>query len=313
MKKAKRGVFILFVILLSMVGCGKKSEPNVIDKQSDENETNQWNASHFSMLDQFELATIDSDMIYACRYCKEGVNISIFKTDSVAFIKDFFIPEIMEVKGLSINSSKQICLFGSTENGDIFCTVSTNGDISSIEDIKVEDLGELPVLKNIYADSNGLYYLWYEMSVPCAEVYEDGEEDIYTKLDRIYVKDQQMNTIIYEEVPDSYNNKLLSFAFDDAGVPMLLAKDEDGYYIRQIRTIDCKEYESHRIETNELSNLENAGIITFTQDGLLYTQAGSLYRYYYATRADKNIPLLSEYAKTLQVEKKLRAYLEVLL
>lgn len=33
----------------------------------------------------------------------------------------------------------------------------------------------------------------------------------------------------------------------------------------------------------------------------------------YATRPDKNIPVLSEYAKTLKVEKKLRAYLEVLL
>ena len=33
----------------------------------------------------------------------------------------------------------------------------------------------------------------------------------------------------------------------------------------------------------------------------------------YAARMDKNIPLLSEYAKTLKVEKKLRAYLEVLL
>lgn len=33
----------------------------------------------------------------------------------------------------------------------------------------------------------------------------------------------------------------------------------------------------------------------------------------YAVRMDKNIPLLSEYAKTLKVEKKLRAYLEVLL
>ena len=33
----------------------------------------------------------------------------------------------------------------------------------------------------------------------------------------------------------------------------------------------------------------------------------------YTTRADKNIPILSEYAKTLKVEKRLRAYLEVLL
>lgn len=33
----------------------------------------------------------------------------------------------------------------------------------------------------------------------------------------------------------------------------------------------------------------------------------------YAKRVDKNIPLLSEYAKNLHVEKRLRAYLEVLL
>jgi hypothetical protein len=33
----------------------------------------------------------------------------------------------------------------------------------------------------------------------------------------------------------------------------------------------------------------------------------------YAKRPDKNIPLLSEYAKMMRVEKRLRAYLEVLL
>ena len=33
----------------------------------------------------------------------------------------------------------------------------------------------------------------------------------------------------------------------------------------------------------------------------------------YATRTDKNIPVLTKYAKILKVEKKLRAYLEVLL
>lgn len=33
----------------------------------------------------------------------------------------------------------------------------------------------------------------------------------------------------------------------------------------------------------------------------------------YATRSDKNIPVLSEYAKLLKVDKRLRAYLEVLL
>ena len=34
---------------------------------------------------------------------------------------------------------------------------------------------------------------------------------------------------------------------------------------------------------------------------------------WYVVRGDKNIPVLSEYAKALKVEKRLKAYLEVLL
>ncbi len=286
-------LFILFPILLTMVGCGKGQERSKTEIQSEENETKQWNASHFSMADRYEFATINDGMIYACRYCEEGLKISVFETDSVALTKDILVPGVTEAKGFSINSEGQICLFAGTGNGDVFLTVSANGDIGSAEDFTVENLGELPVLKNIYADRNGLYYLWYEMSVPCAEVYENGEEDIYTRLDRIYVKDQEMNTIIYEQIPDSYGNKLLSVAFDDAGVPMLLARDEEGFYVRQIRTTDCPEYELHRIETNELSSLENAGIITFTQEGLLYTQAGSLYRYSLADSVNEKLVDLS--------------------
>lgn len=289
MKKIRSGIFIIFVILLSMVGCGKESQTNSQDKSTGGNEIIQWNASHFSLKERYEMATIDNDTIYTCHYGDEGLIISVFKTDNVALTETFVIPEVTEVKSLSINSSKQICLFCSTADGDTFLMVNTNGDITSMEDIQVEDLGELPVLKKVYADSNGLYYLWYEMSVPCAEVYENGEEDIYTKLDRIYVKDQQMNTIVYEEVPDSYNNKLLSFAFDNTGIPMLFAKDEDGYYVRQIRTTDCKEYEPCRIETDELSNLESGGVITFTQDGLLYTQEGSLYLYHISNSMNEKL------------------------
>ena len=45
-------------------------------------------------------------------------------------------------------------------------------------DIDPGDLGLFPVVKAFRADNNGLYYLWYGMSVPCAEVYEGGEEDV---------------------------------------------------------------------------------------------------------------------------------------
>lgn len=270
---------IIFVILVFMVGCGNSTQMYFPDRQGID-ETIQWNVSHFPMQEQYEMATIDGDKIYTCHYGEGSLNISVYALDTLDQTASYEIPGVVELKSISINASKEICLFCSTETGDALWKVCPNGDISSIEDIEVEDLGELSSLKNFYADSNGFYYLWYEMSVPCAEVYENGEEDIYTRLDRIYVKDQQMNTIVYEEVPDSYNNKLLSFAFDEDDIPMLLAKDEEGYYVRRVRTTNGEKYESNRLETSGLNNMENCNIMAYTKQGLLYVKEGSLYLYH---------------------------------
>lgn len=282
MKKEKICLsIILFLVLLSMAGCGKDPQINTPDKQQDDIvETIQWNVSHSPMLEQYEIATIDDGKIYACRYVKEGLNISIFATDTVELIKTYEIPDVTELKSISINSTGQICIFGSTEDGDVLWKVAPDGEISSIEDIEVENLGLFPSLKSFYADGNGYYYLWYEMSVPCADVYEGGEEDVYTRLDRIYVKDQQMNTIIYEEVPDSDRNKLLSFAFDEDGIPVLFAKDEEGCYVRRVRTADIEKYEAYRLETSELPDLEYCKNISYTKNGVLYTRNGALYLYH---------------------------------
>lgn len=288
------GILFIFAMILSMAGCGKEQQTEPSVKQPSVNEAIQWSASHFPLDEKYELATIDDGRIYACRYTAEGLMISVFETGNAEPAESFVIPNVTELKSISVNSSKQICLFCSTESGDAFLTINTNGDIFSAEDVKAEALGELPVLKQVYADSNGFYYLWYEMSVPCAEVYEDGEEDIYTRLDRIYVKDKQMNTIVYEEVPDSNNNKLLSFAFDENGMPMLLAKDEEGYYVQRVRTAVGKEYEPCRIETTELNHLENGSIVTFTQDGLLYTAEGSLCLYHLSDSLNEKLMELAD-------------------
>ncbi len=245
-----------------------------------------WNASHLSMPEEYEGATINGNRIYAYRFVEGGVEISVFAADQVNAsgtikkIEVYKVPDVTEVKSISINVSNQICLWGSEENGDALWQVNPGGDIDTIKEVEVEDLGLFPDLKGFYADNNGLYYLWYEMSVPCAEVYEGGEEDVYTILDRIYVKDQEMKTIVYEQVPDSYNNKLLGFAFDEDGIPMLFAKSGEGYcYVKRVRTTDREEYEIKRLENNEFMELGEDSILAFVRDGLLYTKEGALYLY----------------------------------
>lgn len=232
-----RKTITILAMLLFMTGCGKEQAITPPDTGPDTEEPVQsvlhWDVSHFPMAERYEMATISDGKIYACRYGEDGLIVSVFKTDDVEQEDSFTIPGVTEVKSISVDSEKRICLFCGSDTGDNFWRISPDGSMTSVKDVQVENLGSHPVLKNVYADSNGLYYFWYEMSVPCVEVYEDGEEDVYTRLDRIYVKDQELNTIVYEEVPDSYSNLLVGFAFDEAGQPMLLAKDREGVLCAQ--------------------------------------------------------------------------------
>lgn len=287
-------------MLLCMAGCGKEQQLSANDNRSMEEETMEWSVSHSSMMEQYEMAAVDEEKIYACRYSEDGIIVSTFEKDQMKLINTIALPEIKEVTSLSINAANDICIFGNTGNGYTFCTISESGEKNFIEDIQVENLGNYADLKNIYTDKNGFYYLWYEMSVPCSEVYENGEEDVFTALDRIYVKDQQMNTIVYEEVPDSYGNSLVCFAFDDAGIPMMLAIEGDEYgdnkyYLQQLRTTEREEYERNYIEVSDFLdfsnfyNLANGSLFTFTQDGLLYLWDGALYLYHISDSSSEKL------------------------
>lgn len=287
-KKRISLLIILFVVFLFVTGCGKENPSSASGVQKDPGGQNNpgvaapihWSVSHSPLSEQYEGATMADGKIYAYRYVEGGVDISVFAADTVEQTASYGIPDVTEVISISANDSEQICLWGSTENGNTLWQVSPNGDIRTLENIEVEDLGLYAELKNFYADSNGLYYIWYTMHVPCAEVYEDGEKNVYTALDRIYVKDQQMNTILYEQIPDSYFNKLLSMAFDEEGIPVMLARDEDGYYVQRMRTAVGEEYEPRRLETGESVNLERSGRFAHTKEGLLYVQEGALYLYH---------------------------------
>lgn len=299
MKKGKIGLLvILSAVFLALTGCGKDKQLSSFQgekiTEGMEGAVSR-NVSHFPMPQQYETVTIADGKIYACHYGESGMEVSVFMADTMEQTASYQLADVAEVKSITVDASDQICIFGGTGDRDNLWTISPDGESSVIENIEVEDLGSWPELKNFYADGNGFYYLWYSMSVPSKELYEDGEEGISAGLNRIYVKDRQMKTIVYEQVPEGSFSNLISLLFDEEGTPMMLAMDEEGYYMQRVRTEDKEEYEPIRMDLGGVYDLDfdytlqKSSFMTYTKEGLLYAADGYLHLYHMAELQDEKL------------------------
>ena len=125
-----------------------------------------------------------------------------------------------------------------------------------------------------FADDNGYFYLWYKLDIPLKEFYEDAEDDVYTEADRIYVKDSQMNTLFYEQVPYSNGCQLLDFSLGEGGVPVILAKEPEGVYLQELN-INRKEASAKEHIIGMPAAGANA-VISVTDDGILFCRDNTL-------------------------------------
>ncbi len=311
MKKKRFAFFILLAgLLLLAVSCGKSDKVNegsaltgeggssaqvVLPEEDKSAYAPAWSVSHTALEGAYELATVKDNRVYGCYYTGEGLMVLVQEpgTDgSARTVASYQIPGVTEIRNITVDSGNRICLFGAAETGNTLWQINQDGEVSTIEDIEVEGMEDVVSSKAFFADSNGYYYLWYELMVPCTEVYEDGEEGVYTALDRIYVMDADMNTVCFEQVPDSQGNRAISLLFDGDGVPMLFAKDQEGYYTRRVRTEKREEYEKNRLDQADeaaMYELERGGNIALAQEGLLYTQNGALHLYHTGEGRDEKL------------------------
>lgn len=293
--KAKMNLLITLFLCICVCACGKQArenDGNVFpgvnpDKIATgdmptkaEGGTPSWNVTRLGLNASYEVATIRGDRIYGCSYVTGGLLVSTCDAQTGELLESHQIPGVTEIQNITVDDQNQICLFGTNDKGNAFWQVAKDGEVKMLEDVEVEELGKFPVCKGFYADSKGFFYLWYGMLVPYAEVYGGEFDGSYTDLDRIYVKDRDMNTVCYEQVPDSSFNKLISLMFDEEGSPVMLARDEDGYYTRRVRTEEREAYGQRRIEGVELYELEAGGNAAMTSEGLLFTRDGAVHLYH---------------------------------
>ena len=247
------------------------------------------------MQEDFEKATVYKDKVYGCLCTDKGLRLSIVDLAENESKIEYDICELSEIIGISIGSNDDIFLFGKKEEQVELCQIDHTGKLVREKELGIEDSYFDARIRGFYIDQQGLYYLWYETDVMCTDVYENGEEGIHTLVDRIYVFDNDMNQICYEQVPNSYGNRLICFFLDEKDEPRIIAKNEEGYYSKRVRQKVGEDSEKTRIEDDVIfKNIESSENVSTYNNELIYVSDEKIHAYSLSENRDRIVLSLAE-------------------
>ena len=291
-RKCKIYQVIAGLMGLSMLcACGReaKNAPIKMEEVSQREQQISWQDTHILLAYPYEYAVVADRVLYGAVMEADGARIVSQNVESGEIINETIIPGETAVKSLTADSQGNIYAAG--ENS--FWEINREGEVRAFEDFVLEDLEKAVnvTVKGIYTDKKGYFYLHYAMGLPAGDFYEDMETDVLTWADRIYIKDSQLKTVFYEQIPDSRGNRLVAFSLDGDGRPMILAQDPEGLYVSEIDVAEKK-----IVLKSQLGEARSEEItqVSFTEAGFLFCKGNDLYLYNYKKKAaEKILNLLS--------------------
>ena len=276
-------VFLCFFLCV-MTGCGNQisgeennTENMEITETENTEETTEWSVTHTELDRTLNKAVFYENSLFGATEEEDGIRITEYDLTDMDKKQDFFVDAIDNVSSISAKGNGSVVLLGQKGEGFAILEISDEGVVSETNDIQLEKMGLWPELKGVFFSDDGYCFIWYGMTVPCTEVFENGEEDVYTGVDRVYVLNEDMETVSYDEIPDSNGYRLISLLFDDKGHPILLAKDEEGYFEKTVRLSDEEDKEIVRLDLDSYNfDLTNCSNIIMAENGFAYISKGDI-------------------------------------
>jgi hypothetical protein len=300
MKKGKKLLVMVLTGMVFLAACTKES-----DTESKE-ETIVWLDSHVALSSHYDGIAVRDNVVYGYYEDENGTQVVSCDVQSGEILQSVKIDDVTEVQGITADVQGNIYLVELEDPGagGILWKIDTHGKATVVDDIVLEDLSDdgFFILKNIYVDESGYIYFECQTSVlvkdfdnALLDFFESAGLDTNdfdaTMVDRIYVKDSQLNTVFYEQVVNACGSEIVSFSFDENGTPIILAKDSDGAYIEELDVENKTVASERRLDSVDFSQTD--GQLAFTEDGFLYCQGNDLYRYDYDTQKQEQILNLS--------------------
>lgn len=299
---------ILIVLVIGVLGCGKATvSENEKTEYGAEQVKYTWVDKHVPLYNSYEKSIIEGDMIYSCIYSGEKMSVIYQDKKDGTVSREVPLPGISEVHSMHVDASGYLYITGSDGEKTSFWKIDGAGKVTGFENMTLED-AESAILTNtpmgIYTDNNGLSYLWYRLCIPVKEIYNEEEfqeflkespvSDAYGNVERIYVKDEQMDTLFYVQVPSLRGSRLINFYLNESGEPILLAEDAEGIYTQQIDVTQQKTTEKQYLDMDMEISYETSHMVAL-ENGFLCCQNGRIYKFDYNTNEYEQLLTLSSY------------------
>lgn len=307
MIKRMKVVFSIICIFIFLSACGNSFSTAIPEEETandrketgspEQEEVLSWNDSHISLGRRFDVAVVKDDILYGAYIDAAGLAAVSLDIQSGNILSETEIAGATDIWGITADSQKNMYVMGSLDEKDCFWKIDNNGQVVVWDDFELENCAyyeyyQHPQPKGMYMDEKGTFYLWYELNVPSMEFDKEAEPDVYTMADRIYVKDSQLKTLYYEQIPDSNGSKLLGFSFDREGAPTILAQDTEGVYMRELAE---NGEDVPRIPVDGIEPYTEFGEIAMTEGGFLFCQGNRLYRHLFGGQSYQKILNLASY------------------
>ena len=264
-----------------------------------------WRAAYNAMENRYDFVTVCGDAVYGCRQESGKVTVEYLDKGSLSVQKQYPLPDVSYMQSMAADGQGNIYLLANKDGSTVFWTLDGEGNLQENPDMTPEDTenARFVELRGVYADGRGYLYFHYGMAVPEAEIpdrepNEDGIPDVYVFVDRIYVKDEQLNTLFYEQIPDTWETSLLSLQVSESQAPLLVIREPEDIYVQEIDVEGKRLGEPVRQEDPASLSGENSNLqmdhIASVEGGFLFCLGSDLYEYNFDTQnAEKLLNFLS--------------------
>ncbi|MCH5337432.1 MAG: extracellular solute-binding protein [Acetatifactor sp.] len=318
----KRKIALLLSVLM-LTGCGNLTQKDVPDSGSagivtegmDGSGTSgsvspgteeiSWRAAYNAMENRYYRVAVAGDAIYGCRQENSQVAVDYLERESLSVQKCFPLPDVFYVQSMAADGQGNVYLLENKGGDTVFWKLDREGDLQENPEITLEDTENAVFIepRGVYADGRGHLYFHYRMSVPETEIPDrepnkDGIPNVYVDVDRIYVMDEQLNTLFYEQFLDTWETGLLSLQVSESEAPLLVVRDQEGIYVQEIDVEGKSLGEPVRQEDPASLSGGNSNLqmnhIAAVEGGFLFCLGSALYEYSFDTqRTEKLLNFLS--------------------